>query len=389
MKHATDPDEKGLHGLHAYVSAATMRWGMRLGLLTGALLAPPLAAVALRGDAVEPYLRFPPLTEATAQPPFSWPVFLGLSALVTLFVSPYAVVVRRILRGMPASEADTPPVRTFPLWGWGGLALLAVVWVLAWTRWPAFEPFQRHTFTPLWLAYILVVNALTFRRTGRSLLTHHPGFFLALFPLSAAFWWFFEWLNRFVRNWHYLGIDDFSGLEYVAFASISFSTVLPAVLSTLAWLESHPRLASACRSMPALPSRDGPAWGWGLLALSALGTAAVALWPQGLFPLVWVAPLGAVLGVQWVLREPTAFAPLTCGDWRPLLLPPLAALVCGFFWELWNFGSLAHWVYTVPYVQRFELFQMPALGYSGYLPFGLECLATASLLASYRSKAIS
>ncbi len=360
-----------------------MRWGIRLGLLTGALLTPPLAAVALRGDAVEPYLRFPPLTEATAQPPFSWPVFLGLSALVAALVSPYAVVVRRVLRAGPPGRLEASAVRRFPAWGWVGLALLAVTWALAWTRLPAFEPFQRHTFTPLWLAYILVVNALTFRRTGRSLLTHRTGFLLALFPLSAAFWWFFEWLNRFVRNWHYVGIGDFSSLEYVAFASISFSTVLPAVLSTLAWLESHPRLADACRPMPRLPRFDAPAWGWFLLTLSALGTAAVALWPHGLFPLVWVAPLGAVIGAQWVLREPTAFAPLTAGDWRPLLLPPLAALICGFFWELWNFGSLSHWVYTVPYVQRFELFQMPVLGYSGYLPFGLECVAVASLLAGY------
>ncbi len=345
----------GIDRFGAGVPPPTTRWLAPLGLLAGALIVPPLAAIALRGDALEPYVRFPPLTDATAQPPFSWPVFLGLAGLVTLFLSPYAVVVRRVLRAGPPGRIDASPLRRFPVWGWGGLALLAVAWVLAWTRLPAFEPFQHHTFTPLWLAYILVVNALTFRRTGRSLLTHRTGFFLALFPLSAAFWWFFEWLNRFVRNWHYVGVEDFSVLEYVAFAS--------------------------CRSMPCLPKIDARAWGWGLLALSALGTAAVALWPRGLFPLLWVAPLGAVIGTQWALRESTAFAPLTAGDWRPLFLPPLAALICGFFWELWNYGSLAHWVYTVPYVQRFELFQMPALGYSGYLPFGLACVAVASLLA--------
>ena len=31
---------------------------------------------------------------------------------------------------------------------------------------------------------------------------------------------------------------------------------------------------------------------------------------------------------------------------------------------------------------RFEIFHMPLLGYSGYLPFGLECLAVASLIDS-------
>jgi hypothetical protein len=57
-----------------------------------------------------------------------------------------------------------------------------------------------------------------------------------------------------------------------------------------------------------------------------------------------------------------------------------AALVCGFFWEMWNVGSLVGWTYTVPYVQRFEIFAMPILGYAGYLPFGLECAAVEELL---------
>jgi len=53
----------------------------------------------------------------------------------------------------------------------------------------------------------------------------------------------------------------------------------------------------------------------------------------------------------------------------------LAALICGFFWELWNIGSLARWHYAIPFVDRYPLFAMPLLGYGGYLPFGLICLA--------------
>jgi len=47
---------------------------------------------------------------------------------------------------------------------------------------------------------------------------------------------------------------------------------------------------------------------------------------------------------------------------------------------MWNAHSLAKWEYSIPYVHRFLLFEMPALGYSGYLPFGLECAAVAKLL---------
>jgi hypothetical protein len=41
---------------------------------------------------------------------------------------------------------------------------------------------------------------------------------------------------------------------------------------------------------------------------------------------------------------------------------------------------LAHWEYAIPFVERFYLFEMPLLGYAGYLPFGLACLAIAALL---------
>ena len=47
---------------------------------------------------------------------------------------------------------------------------------------------------------------------------------------------------------------------------------------------------------------------------------------------------------------------------------------------MWNIGSLARWAYTVPYVDRYRIFAMPILGYGGYLPFGLECLAVGQLV---------
>ena len=40
---------------------------------------------------------------------------------------------------------------------------------MAWTRFEWFAPFQEHTFTPLWLAYIVVVNAEKIAVTGNKL----------------------------------------------------------------------------------------------------------------------------------------------------------------------------------------------------------------------------
>ena len=46
---------------------------------------------------------------------------------------------------------------------------------------------------------------------------------------------------------------------------------------------------------------------------------------------------------------------------------------------MWILYSSAKWVYSIPYVHRFQVFEMPVLGYAGYLPFGLECVAVARL----------
>ena len=37
-------------------------------------------------------------------------------------------------------------------------------------------------------------------------------------------------------------------------------------------------------------------------------------------------------------------------------------------------NSFTRWIYAVPYVHRFQYFEMPLLGLFGYIPFGIECL---------------
>jgi hypothetical protein len=273
--------------------------------------------------------------------------------------------------------ASSPPGRAagkhaFPWWGWAGVLTAAAGWLLAWKEGLVPAEWRRHSFTVLWLGYILAMNALAVRRGGEAPLLRRPGAFLALFPASAALWWLFEYLNQFVANWHYAGVAPRGAAAYFLQATLPFATVLPALASTRAWLRTFARL-DAMRLPPLRPRR-------GLAALAlALGTASLAalpLWPELLFPLLWVAP-ALVLGAL----HRSYFEPLAQGDWRCVLQPALAALVCGFFWELWNWGSLAKWHYSIPFVQRFEIFEMPLLGYAGYLPFGVACALVIDALA--------
>ena len=342
-------------------------------LLTGL----PLAGVALTGRPVARYLEFPPLTQYVAHAPFSWQVFVALAAVILAVAIPAGIRLATVRR----SQATPSTRRPFPVWGWGGVVLIAAGWVLAWTRFPWFADLQPYTFTPLWLGYIVVINALTVRRTGLSLLTRRPAYLLALFPLSAAFWWFFEYLNRFVQNWHYHGIREFSAAEYAFHATVSFSTVLPAVMGTVDWLSSFSTVNKAFQHLPSVGIGHSKSLGMLGVILGGAGLVGIGVWPDYLFPMVWMAPLILITAIQALDGHKTIFSDLGHGDWRRVGMPALAALVCGFFWELWNANSQAHWEYTIPFVHRFLLFEMPLLGYAGYLPFGLECAVVAGLLA--------
>nr|MBL0715208.1 hypothetical protein [Desulfobacterales bacterium] len=110
-----------------------------------------------------------------------------------------------------------------------------------------------------------------------------------------------------------------------------------------------------------------------LLAVSAAGLAGVGLWPDYLFALLWTAPLAIILALQVLGHGSPLLAALGGGRWPVWAASALAGLFCGLFWEMWNYHSLARWTYSVPWVDRFHLFEMPLLGYAGYLPFGLEC----------------
>ncbi|MCS6289981.1 MAG: hypothetical protein H8K10_13545 [Nitrospira sp.] len=354
----------------------------------------PLIGVLLAGRSVQPYLEFPPITRPVAHEPFSWPVFIGLAVVIAGMLAPFVI---RMLRSSPfaagsmadrnhAARATFHERRVslcrFPWWGWLALFWTLGWWFLAWTRFEWMQPLQPHTFLPLWLGYIVLVNALTFRRTGHCMLLHRPRYFLSLFPLSAAFWWFFEYLNRFVQNWHYVGGGELSEWEYLVRATLPFSTVLPAVLGTAECLTASPRCSAGLDQFVTLEFKNRKTWGWTLLIGSAVGLFGIGLWPDYLFSLVWVAPLLLITSLQLIRDEPTIFNGTAHGDWRTLWAAALAALICGCFWEMWNFYSLARWEYAVPFVHRFKLFEMPLLGYAGYLPFGLECLAVADLCLS-------
>jgi len=342
---------------------------VKLAVLSGMLLGLPLIGVLVSGRPVAAYMAFPPETRFIRHAPFSWAVFTAYSVFivsVVLFLLWPVFTNRRL--GMSASFQG----RSFPWWGWVSITVCMVFWGAAWSRFPFLAQLQPHTFTPLWVSFIFVLNALTFHRTGRCMLTHRTGLFVGLFPLSAVFWWFFEYLNRFVQNWFYTGVK-FEPLEYFLFATFSFSTVLPAVAGMRELLCSYGWVKKCYAEWLHINFPYPKPLAWSVLTLSGIGLTLIGVLSDIFFPLLWVSPLLIVVSLNTIQGEPHIFSSITKGGWTRIISYSFAAILCGVFWEMWNFYSLAKWQYSVPFVNRFHVFEMPVLGYAGYLPFGLEC----------------
>jgi hypothetical protein len=279
-------------------------------------------------------------------------------------------MLHRVPARRPAAATADAPLRL-----WAGLALAIISW---WVAWFGPAPYSEYTFFPLWLGYILAVDGLTMRRAGASLFARDHGRFASLFIFSIPLWWLFEVANRYLDNWRYLVPRSYHPIEYALLASLAFSTVMPAIFVTAELLRTFRQFAPGRHWLRIDPGRAGLV----VLALIGLVTFLLSLvFPRYLFPFVWIGLFLALDPVNALLGNPSITTQVREGRWDTVLVLFAAGLVCGWFWELWNVFSMPKWVYDVPLVGRPKLFELPILGYGGYLPFALEVFAAWSLLS--------
>ena len=261
------------------------------------------------------------------------------------------------------------PQAAFPAHGSVGVVLALVFWAVNWggtglrTFW---------AFFPMWLGYCLAVDGLVLWRTGTSLLTRDWRKYVGLFLVSAPVWWIFEALNLRTQNWSYTGISVFTPLAYAFWTTLSFTTVVPAVFGTAELAASFGWVKRLVRGPIIRPDRPTTmsffALGWSMLAL-------LLIWPKIFFPFIWFSlyfilePLNVWLGRRSLADW------LRTGDWRPVIALWIGVLMTAFFWEMWNYFSYPKWIYHVAWGGWLHVFEMPLLGYGGYLPFALELYA--------------
>jgi hypothetical protein len=234
-----------------------------------------------------------------------------------------------------------------------------------------------HWFTPIvWTGYILFIDALVYKVSGRSLLMTDRLEFLVIAVFSIGVWWLCEFYNapRFWKSdlelwWHYHNLEPNLFLRRVGY-DWAFATIFPLLFLTAELFRltvfKQKRCGVAIKlSQPILIV---------LALLGAVGAIAPLLYPSVWFaPVIWLSfiflfdPLNALRGQPSILND------LSRGDWRRLWSLLLSGLVCGVLWEFWNYWAISKWTYTVPFFGNIKIFEMPVLGFLGFPPFAVEC----------------
>ena len=254
------------------------------------------------------------------------------------------------------------------------LAGLAIMIVSQAATLAGIEPFASWNTPICWTGFILFADAIVYRARGNSWLRSSPREFAALALVSIPLWVVFEGYNLVIRNWIYAGLPENRALRLFGYAW-SFGTIWPAIFegAELASLvrQTAGKAGKAGRagrempSPPALPALPALSIAAGALMLASpfLVSPTIAQYmaaPVFLGFIFLLDPINRRLGEEALTRERTI----------NLLL---SGLLCGVLWEFWNYWSRAKWIYTVPIMQQWKVFEMPLPGYLGFPPFAVEC----------------
>lgn len=241
-------------------------------------------------------------------------------------------------------------------------------------------PWSQYVFPLFWYGYILIVDWLNLRLQGRSLIIHRRREFFLMLPISAFYWYLFEWYNLIVQNWLYINVPPEKWIE-IPVKIVSFATVIPALYETAELLVFLPWARKGLRTRPLFSGR----WRNAPLCLFTLGIPLSLLpliFPKLFFWSVWI-------GLFFLLDPINGWAgrPSLLRDWQKGYLGRTTALllagyICGFFWEFWNYWAYAKWIYTIPVPDMPHIFEMPVLGFFGFGPFALETFAFWTLISN-------
>ena len=228
------------------------------------------------------------------------------------------------------------------------------------------EPFASFYFFPAWLGFILFFDALVYKIQRKSFLMNNWKGFFFLAALSVIVWWVYELINIKAGNWSYNMVFGWQALASVLRKSLYFATVIPAVFEVAEFFKSFHWFDKIHLKHKHTISKQFLRF---IIFLGVLSIVLPLLWSTIFYPLIWFSFFLLLDPINYVHKEPSLIKHLQD---KKLLIPiilTVAGLVCGLFWEFWNFWAVTKWYYHIPIFGFWKIFEMPLLGYLGYIPF--------------------
>lgn len=250
---------------------------------------------------------------------------------------------------------------------WTGIALIAAG-VMAMAE--VLGPLANYTYAIVWWGILILIDEWNFRHRGLSLWRGQGmRFVFVTLPLSTVSWLFFEMLNLASPQWRYRGGLSSIGAQ-VLFGFVSFATVIPIVIELYWLIAGEFRLPAALDNTLRRYSKAFAAAG---AALTLMPLVNHRFWlNQGM----WLAP-----ALLFLPAAPEPLAPAIARAEHPgklALRIAATGLLAGFLWETLNWFSRTHWEYLIlpswPHI-----FQMPWVGYIGFIPFAFTVLVVFAL----------
>ena len=260
---------------------------------------------------------------------------------------------------------ETSLKRNFKFYGYIGFLIIIIAEILLFLKVYWVGVF----FTPLvWTGYILFIDSLIFKLKGNSLISSRTKQFLIMLPLSVGFWLIFEFYNLFLSNWHYINLPPKVWIKLIGY-TWSFATIWPAILETKELVLTINIFNKTNIKTRAISKRI-------LYYLIAIGAifllVPIVFHSRYLAILVWTGFIFLLDPINYLNGEKSIFKEIESGSLNTLLSLFLTGLWCGLLWEFWNYWAIGKWVYTVPILGQIKLFEMPVVGYLGFLVFAVE-----------------
>lgn len=260
-------------------------------------------------------------------------------------------------------------INRFTAFGWIGLIIIVIAETLLILDFETVKIF----FTPIvWTGYILFIDALLNKLGGKSYLIHKSKAFFLMLPISLGCWLIFEAYNLHLRNWEYVNLPENMVIRIIGYVW-SFITIFPGILLTSEVID-HLKIFERFKTKNFVISKRTLIF-WLLIGASFLIVPLIlpAIYSKYLFALVWLGFVFLLDPINALLGEHSLFIDLRTGKINKLFSLFLSGVICGFLWEFWNYWATTKWIYILPFLQEPKIFEMPVVGFLGFLPFAVEC----------------